>query len=116
MLSRPVDLLFGIVEIHLLTSRTNIGGIEKLSSGFLPHKLLSKVEQTKLSVVHTLDRARVSVNVKKCVLNKLGEMEEVVLFVFLLDLFVISLMAFHVVKVLACFDKFIKVCLLSRAH
>ena len=44
MLSRPVDLLFGIVEIHLPTSRTVIGGIEKLSSGlgFLPHKLLSK--------------------------------------------------------------------------
>ena len=36
--------LFGIVEIHLPTSRTVIGGIEKLSSGlgFLPHKLLSK--------------------------------------------------------------------------
>ena len=57
MLSRPVDLLFAIVEIHLPTSRTVIGGIEKLSLGlsFLPHKLLSKVEQTKLSVVHSLD-------------------------------------------------------------
>ena len=44
MLFRPVDLLFSIVEIHLPTSRTVIGGIEKLSSGlsFLPHKLLSK--------------------------------------------------------------------------
>ena len=49
MLSRPVDLLFAIIEIHLPTSRTVIGGIEKLPSGlsFLPHKLLSKVEQTK---------------------------------------------------------------------
>ena len=66
MLSRPVDLLFGIVEIPLLTSRTVIGGIEKLSSGlgFLPHKLLSEVEQTKLSVVHPLDWARLSANVK----------------------------------------------------
>ena len=44
MLFRPVDLLFSIVEIHLPTSRTVIGGIEKLSSGlsFLPHKLPSK--------------------------------------------------------------------------
>ena len=67
MLFRPFDLLFAIVEIHLPTSRTVIGGIEKLSSGlsFLPHKLLSTVEQTKLSVVHPLDRARVSANVKK---------------------------------------------------
>ena len=32
MLSRPVDLLFAIVEIHLPTSRTVIGGIEKSSS------------------------------------------------------------------------------------
>ena len=32
MLSQPVDLLFAIVEIHLPTSRTVIGGIEKLSS------------------------------------------------------------------------------------
>ena len=57
MLFRPVDLLFSIVEIHLPTSRTVIGGIEKLSLGlsFLPHKLLSKVEQTKLSVLHPLD-------------------------------------------------------------
>ena len=57
MLFRPVDLLFSIVEIHLPTSRTVIGGIEKLSSGlsFLPHKLLSKVEQTQLSVVRPLD-------------------------------------------------------------
>ena len=102
MLSPPVDLLFAIVEIHLPTSRTVIGGIEKLSSGlsFLSHQLLSKVEQTKLSVAHPLDWARVSANVKKCVLNKLGEMGGVVLFVFLLDLFVISLMAFHIVEVL----------------
>ena len=66
MLFRPADLLFAIVEIHLPTSRTVIGGIEKLSSGlsFLPHKLLSKVEQTKLSVVHPLDWARLSANVK----------------------------------------------------
>ena len=57
MLSRPVDLLFAIVEIHLRTSRTVVGGIEKLSSGlsFLQHKLLSKVEQTKLSEVHQMD-------------------------------------------------------------
>ena len=37
---------------------------------------------------------------KKCALNKLGEMGEVILFVFLLNLFAISLMAFHIVKVL----------------
>ena len=57
MLSRPVDLLFGIAEIHLPTSRTVIGGIEMLSSAlsFLPHKLLGQVEQTKISVAHPLD-------------------------------------------------------------
>ena len=67
MLFRPIDLLFAIVEIHLPTSRTVIGGIQNLSSGlsFLPHKLLSKVEQTKLSVVHSQDWDRVSANVKK---------------------------------------------------
>ena len=37
---------------------------------------------------------------KKNVCNKLREMGGVVLFVFLLDLFVISLMAFHIVEVL----------------
>ena len=102
MLSRPVDLLFAIVEIHLPTSRTVIGGIQKLSSdfNFSTHRLLNKVEQTKLSVVHPLDWARVSDNVKKCVLNKLGDMGGVVLFVFLLDLFVISLMAFYIMEVL----------------
>ena len=36
----------------------------------------------------------------KNVLNKLGDMGGVVLFVFLLDLFVISLMAFHIMEVL----------------
>ena len=101
ILSWPGELLFAIVEMHLPTSRTVIGGIQQLSSGFnvLPRKLLSKVEHTKLSVVHPLDWARVSANVKKCMLNKLGEMGGVVLFVFL-DLFVISLMVFHIVEVL----------------
>ena len=56
MLFRPFDLLFAIVEIHLPTSRTVIGGIQKLSSdfNFSTHRLLNKVEQTKLSVVHPL--------------------------------------------------------------
>ena len=64
MLSRPVDLLFAIVELHSPTSRTVTGGIQKLPSSFnfLPHKLLSKVEQTKFSMVQPLDWAKVSAN------------------------------------------------------
>ena len=65
------------------------------------------MEQAKLSEVNPLDWAKVSANVKKCELNMLGEIAVVELFVFLWDLFVISLIVFHIVEVLL--SDFVKV-------
>ena len=52
-----MDLLLSIIVIYLLTSRTVIGGIIKLSLGFnvLLQKSLSDLEQAKLSELNPLD-------------------------------------------------------------
>ena len=85
VLPRPIDLLLSIVETQLLTSRAVIGGIEKLSPGFIfsRHYCLKRVVQTKLSATHPLHWAKVLANGKKCELNELGEPAGVALFDFL---------------------------------
>ena len=100
------------IVIHHSNIFTNIKdghrGIIKLSLGFnvLLQKSLSDLEQAKLSEVNPLDWAKVSANVKKWELDMLGEMVVVELFLFYLlllllwDLFVVSLIAFHIVEVL----------------